>query len=315
MPVEINKNEEESSFESMPDPIRVEESSVAFNESNSTMENNNGSETGLSAIEMNDPNSISVTIKDPNAPLIILFGPPACGKTMTLVRLTRFLQNQGYIISPIPSFRPTADEHYKKMCKNFDQMINSENAAKSTNPISFMLVNVVKSDGKSLCQILEAPGEYYFDPNKPNNPFPNYVNTIINSGNRKIWSILVEPDWKNDIDRRNYVTRINFLKQKMRMNDKVVFIYNKIDKTNFVRSVGDINIEAAIQDIQNLYPNIFVPFFNRNPITKLFKKFNCDFVPFQTGDYTDAIGGLTYQEGPDEYCESLWSTLLKNIKG
>ena len=315
MPVEINKNEEKSSFESMPDPIRVEESSVAFNESNSTMENNNGSETGLSAIEMNDPNSISVTIKDPNAPLIILFGPPACGKTMTLVRLTRFLQNQGYIISPVKSFRPTADGHYKKMCDNFDQMINSENAAKSTNPISFMLVNVVKSDGKSLCQILEAPGEYYFDPNKPNNPFPNYVNTIINSGNRKIWSILVEPDWKNDIDRRNYVTRINFLKQKMRMNDKVVFIYNKIDKTNFVRSVGDINIEAAIQDIQNLYPNIFVPFLNRNPITKLFKKFNCDFVPFQTGDYTDAIGGLTYQEGPDEYCESLWSTLLKNIKG
>jgi hypothetical protein len=99
------------------------------------------------------------------------------------------------------------------------------------------------------------------------------------------------------------------------MNDKVVFIYNKIDKTNFVRSVGNINITSAIEDIQNLYPNIFVPFLNQNPITKLFKKYNCEFVPFQTGDYTDAINGLTYQEGPDEYCNNLWSTLLKNIKG
>ena len=63
---------------------------------------------GLSAIEMNDPNSIRVTVSDPNAPLVILFGPPACGKTMTLVRMTRFLQAEGYIVSPIRHFRPTA---------------------------------------------------------------------------------------------------------------------------------------------------------------------------------------------------------------
>jgi hypothetical protein len=315
MPVEINKNGQESSFEPTPDPIRVEESSVAFNESLSSVENNNEGATGLSAIEMSDPNSISVTIKDPNAPLIILFGPPACGKTMTLVRLTRFLKKQGYKISPVKTFRPSEDKNYENLCNKFDELINDSNAAKSTDQISFMLINVVKSDGKSLCQILEAPGEYYFNPEKPNNPFPNYVNTIINSGNRKIWSILVEPDWKNDIDRRNYVSKITNLKQKMRMNDKVVFIYNKIDKTNFVRSVGNINITSAIEDIQNLYPNIFVPFLNQIPITKLFKKYNCEFVPFQTGDYTDAINGLTYQEGPDEYCNNLWSTLLKNIKG
>jgi GTPase SAR1 family protein len=313
MPVEINKNDEESSFNPSPDPIGIEQTPLSTNEPNSYNDTNNESETGLSAIEMSDPNSINVTIADPNAPLIILFGPPRCGKTMTLVRLTRFLQNQGYTISPIKTFRPTTDEHYLKMCKNFDQMINSDNAANSTNPISFMLVEVIKK-GKRLCQILEAPGEYYFDPKKPTAPFPNYVNKIISSSNIKIWSILVEPDWENDIDRRNYVTRISNLKQKMRMNDKVVFIYNKIDKTNFVRSVGDINIEAAIQDIQNLYPNIFVPFLNQHPISKFFKKFNCSFVPFQTGDYTQAITGLpTYQEGPDEYCESLWGTLLRNI--
>jgi hypothetical protein len=314
MPVEINKNDEESSFNPSPDPIGIEQTPITTNETNSYNDNNNESATGLSAIEMSDPNSINVTIPDQNAPLIILFGPPACGKTMTLVRLTRFLQNQGYTISPIKTFRPTTDTHYKKMCDNFDQMINNNNAAAGNSRISFMLVEVL-NNGKRLCQILEAPGEYYFDPQKPTAPFPNYVNRIIASGNRKIWSILVEPDWQNDIDRRNYVTRISNLKQKMRMNDNVVFIYNKIDKTNFVRSVGDINIPAAIQDIQYLYPNIFVPFLNRNPITKIFKKFNCEFVPFQTGDYTEAINGLTYQEGPDEYCNNLWNTLLSKIKG
>jgi DNA polymerase III delta prime subunit len=315
MPVEINKNSEESSFESMPDPIRVEESSVAFNESISSVENNNGSETGLSAIEMNDPNSISVTIADPNVPLIILFGPPRCGKTMTLIRLTRYLKKQGYKISPIRTFRPSEDKNYENLCNNFDLLINNTKAAEGTDPISFMLIAVSKN-GNPLCQILEAPGEYYFNPKEPNNPFPNYVNTIISSGNRKIWSILVEPDWKNEMDRQNYVTRITSLKQKMRLRDKVLFIYNKIDKTNFVISVGNINTTSAIEDIQNLYPNIFMPFLNQNPITKLFKKYNSGFVPFQTGDYTNAVNGaITYQDGPEEYCENLWNNLLKNIKG
>jgi hypothetical protein len=315
MPVEINNNGQESSFEPTPDPIRTEEPSISFNESISSMENNNESATGLSSIEMNDPNSISVTIADSKVPLIILFGPTRCGKTMTLIRLTRYLKKHGYKISPIRNFRPTEDKNYGNLCKNFDGLINNTKAAVGTDPISFMLIAVSK-DGKTLCQILEAPGEFYFNHKEPNNPFPNYVNTIINSGNRKIWSILVEPDWENEIDRRNYVTRISNLKQRMRMNDKVVFIYNKIDKTNFVRSVGDIDIPAAIQDIEYLYPNLFVPFLNQNPITKLFKKFNCDFVPFQTGDYTNAMNGaITYQDGPEEYCNSLWNNLLGNIRG
>lgn len=60
-----------------------------------------GTLPGLSLAEMNDPNSIRVTISDHDAPLVILFGPPACGKTMTLVRMTRFLQSEGYTVSPI----------------------------------------------------------------------------------------------------------------------------------------------------------------------------------------------------------------------
>ena len=126
---------------------------------------------------------------------------------------------------------------------------------------------------------------------------------------------MVEPDWLNETDRKNYVSRINSLKQKMRLRDKVIFVFNKIDKTNFVHSVGNINVSAAIKEVQYLYPNIFVPFLNQNPITKIFKKHNCEFIPFQTGEYTKAINGVTYQEGPTEYCRNLWATLMKNING
>ncbi|MBP3471324.1 MAG: hypothetical protein J6K41_03700 [Paraprevotella sp.] len=269
---------------------------------------------GLSAAEMNDPNRIRVTISDPKAPLVILFGPPACGKTMTLVRLTRFLQSEGYTVSPIRTFRPTSDTNYADICESFDKTMNSDNAAASTSRISFMLVEVIKN-GHRLCQILEAPGEYYFNPQKPNASFPNYVNTIIASSNRKVWTIMVEPDWMDHTDRMNYVTKIARLKQSMRSKDSTIFIFNKIDLTNFVRGVGDINKSAAINEVKNLYPNIFVPFMNQNPITKLFKEYNCDFVPFQTGYYTQALNGFTYQEGPKEYCVKLWGAIMDNIRG
>ncbi len=126
---------------------------------------------------------------------------------------------------------------------------------------------------------------------------------------------MIEPDWENDEDRKNYVNRIHQLRRRMRSRDNVVFVFNKIDKTNFVRSPGNINIVQAKKDISNNYPGIFEPFRNTNPITSFFTKWRCDFVPFQTGDFTESTQGLTYQEGPREYPAKLWNIILKRIKG
>lgn len=272
---------------------------------------------GLSAAEMNDPNNIRVTIPDSDAPIVILFGPPACGKTMTLVRLTRFLKGKGYTVSPERSFRPSYDENYKTLCDTFDETMNSDNAAASTDFISFLLVKVFKA-GRCICQILEAPGEHYFGPMNPNAPFPTYINTISNNGkNRKVWLIMVEPNWLNEQDRRNYVSRIGNLKKRMRPKDSAVFVFNKIDLAeDLVISPGQVRVPEAIKRIKGLYPGIFGPFENQNPITKIFKEFNCEFVPFQTGTYTpNANGVMKFQDGADEYCVNLWDTILKKIRG
>jgi len=269
---------------------------------------------GLTDIELNDPNSIKVTISDPNTPIVILYGPPSCGKTMTLVRLTRYLVSQGYTVVPDKTFRPTYDTNYKQLCDDFDQMINSNNAAESTTNISFMLVKVLMK-GRPICQLLEAPGEYYFA-GDPNRPYPAYVHEIIQSTNRKVWAIMVEPNWSDITPRNNYVTRIRNLKSMMSLRDKVVFVYNKIDLTPFVYSIGQVNTAEAIRDIQNLYPNIFVPFMNMNPITKFWRKYNCEFVPFMTGSYSQTMsGGFTYTEGHPIYAKKLWAAMIKFIRG
>lgn len=273
------------------------------------------SASGLSASELMDPNSIKVTIADTETPVVVLYGPPSCGKTMTLVRLTRYLVSQGYTVVPDKTFRPTYDTNYKDMCEHFDQMINSNNAAQSTSHISFMLVKVLKN-GKPICQLLEAPGELYFSPDEPNAPYPAYVHEILNGKNRKLWAIMVEPDWEDAVPRANYVTRIRNLKSMMTTLDKVLFVFNKIDKTPYVYNVGHVNTKEAIRNVEYLYPNIFVPFENTNPLTKWITKYNCEFVPFMTGSFSPKMNGeLAYTEGNELYARNLWYAMLKLLKG
>ena len=275
---------------------------------------------GLSEAETTDPNSIVVTIADQEAPIVVLFGPTECGKTMTLIRMTRFLQKSGYKVAPIHSFRLSTDTHYKHICESFNELVNSSNAAQGTEMISFMLVEVLDENGRRVCQILEAPGEYYFDPKNPDEEFPTYVNTIINSKNRKIWLLMVEPDWKDPAERCAYVKKVQKLKTRMRPQDKAIFLYNKVDKSNFVVSPGHVNLNSIKNDASNMYPGIFVSFTNFNPITKFFRSYMCDLVPFSNGTFTkatkaDGTAYLTYQQGVDEYPQLLWNTILKRIRG
>lgn len=265
---------------------------------------------GLSHDEFLDPNKIKVTITDPATPIVVLFGPPSCGKTMTLVRLTRYLRSQGFTVTPQRTFRPVADTHYRSMCDNFDTMVNNNEAAMGTAHISFMLVTVSNNQGRPICQILEAPGELYFTPERPQNPFPAYVMEIIGNSNRKVWSIFVEPDWEDAGDRANYVSRIAYLKQNMQARDKVLFVFNKIDKTPLLQGVGKVNKKQAVTHVSNLYPSIFAQFRNTSPLTSWIREYNCEFVPFMTGYYSPAADGtFTYSQGPDAYPKMLWEQL------
>lgn len=270
---------------------------------------------GLSEVEITDPNKIIVTIPDQETPIVILYGPPSCGKTMTLVRLARYLRTQGYRVNPDRAFRPKNDKNFKRMCDGFDAMLNSNQAAKSTQYMSFMLVKVLDKESRPVCQILEAPGELYFN-GDPNKPYPTYVHSIIASPNRKVWAVMVEPDWDDVQMRANYVTRIEDLKHKCSARDKYLFVLNKVDLTPYVRSAGNVNTQEAIRYTQNMYPNMFIPFVNQNPITRIIKKYNCEFVPFMTGSYTETEDGdFMYIEGAKMYAKNLWSMILKYVKG
>lgn len=125
-----------------------------------------------------------------------------------------------------------------------------------------------------------------------------------------------EPNWLDKADRQGYAAKIKKLQTKIKRQDKVVFLFNKIDKTEFVLGGGHINTPEAIKSIKNQYEGIFEPFRNENPITRFFSEYRCEFVPFSTGDYSPKVdGGMVFEPGDDVYPRRLWNTILKIKKG
>lgn len=265
-----------------------------------------------------DPNAIKIELPKNDVPIVVLFGPPSCGKTMTLVRLTRYIQFAGYQVSPVRNFRPQ-EKHYEEMCDKFRELVNSNDAAQGTDRISFMLVRISKEvGGDAICYLLEAPGENYFlpsDPNEPNKPFPPYVMEIINSRNRKVWCYILEHDWnQNSLVKNNYAAKIKTIRR--RKGDKNIFVYNKVDKFSGAElSLGKVNMKVVRRQIESDYQNIFeCPDFVEKGI--IFKSENFKIVGFSTGSYNvKKDGGEQYTQGPDEYPKELWNAILGYIKG
>ena len=270
--------------------------------------------------ETGDINEIKITVSDQRTPVIILFGARNSGKTMTLIRLTRYLKANEYKVLPVETFRE--GDKYKKLCKEYSSICNRDLAADSTSIFNFMLLNVIDKFGHSVCQLLEAPGEHYFDPDHPDRDYLRYLHQITSLPNKRVWMIIVELGWgggKQEL-RNNYKDRVIAIPSvdKNVAKDKFIFMCNKIDMHPELIPGGNINEKEVFEKILGEYPGIFAPFKNKIPILNWFKKYNFQFVPFSAGTFPPIETGAnkgkrTYVQGSDEYPIMLWNAILKAI--
>lgn len=273
--------------------------------------------------EQRDVNSIEIGISR-NIPIVILFGARASGKTMALVRLSRWLENNGYDIEPVRDFRPSNSKHYEKMCDEFSQNIHSSTAHGSTNVLSFMLVEVSK-DGNSICQILEAPGEHYFDETNPDMDFPTYIKGLKNAkvnGKKvpKTWVFIVECKWKGfegQSIRPLYAQQIVKMFRNVSADDRIILLCHKADKQDkyFVK---DNPVESKfLTEIKSDYAPIFEKL-NNNFFERIFKSesFKYNFVVFSAGEFNKRSDDKEqYIESDDKYPAALWKAIYKSVFG
>lgn len=265
-------------------------------------------------------NEDDIKIGDKNAPIVMLFGPPTSGKSMTLVRLARYLRKLDYTVKADTTFK--SDNTYKERCNRFHKNLNATEALDGNALNEFLMAKIVKH-GKTICQILEAPGEHYFNPQKPNEVsarnFRPYLTKIIrNLPNRKIWVFITEAEWNVHASiKESYVARIKSCKHQLLQNsDRVVIMYNKIDQKEELFENGQLHISSAEKAMKDEYEGLSKVFKNMNPISSLWRPYNYCFVPFCTGYYTNQIGGKPkYNESEELYPKRLWEQLLKCIKG
>ncbi len=271
----------------------------------------------LTEAEIKDPNSIIVEIST-QSPIVVLFGTPSSGKTMALIRLTRYLRENGFNVEPVRDFRPTNSAFYQECCDEFDNFVNSDVAPPSTGKLNFLLLNVTKN-GNSICQILEAPGEHFFNKSSQNEEFPTYIHSVANNSLSKVWIFFLEKGWESDGIRSGYAKRITNLFGKVRSKDSIILLCNKADvQRDYID--GDKPMVSKFQrDINQLYPAIFEKLGeSKGVFGKMFasKSYKSEFVVFSAGAFTSRQdGGKTFIAGSSYYPAKLWEAISRAVKG
>ena len=90
----------------------------------------------------------------------MFYGPPAVGKTMTIIRLARYLLEHGYTVVLNIEFRSSDDSRYQSLCDRFTELMNSGSVAQGTDIWGTMLIDIIKN-GKTIIQFLDTTGEVY----------------------------------------------------------------------------------------------------------------------------------------------------------
>lgn len=282
----------------------------------------NGETNRVEQVPVNTATPATPQIINQTVPIVVFVGPPSSGKSMILVRLAKYLRNDGYTIQTDPTFLNTAS--YQLDCQEFNDKLNTTIALSGS--VKFLLVNVYK-DGREVAKLLEAPGEDFYttDPEKirqgKNTGIEPYLSRIMTSTNPKSYVMLLDLDsdisFRNDsYHRESYSQRlINSFYGNIDLDrDRIVLLYNKIDKTPFGNIHGCKDVEGARKDAEMYYKSLFASM----KIKRLGGFLTTDafvFKTFCTGMFAtqaDNVGNKyqTYNEAADVFPKELWKEII-----
>lgn len=251
---------------------------------------------------------LGLSIIDKRTPIIVPFAPRYLGKTCLLHRLIHYIRNNGYIVQLDKIALCQHFNHSIDVLDEYTKYLCSEcSPCATTIPI---FGRVFDWNGKTKVQFVDFPGDFLYNINHPNSP--SVLKDIIASPNEKIWLFMLELDGLGgQIERTNYSERIMKVAAYVSPNDKVIAVVNKIDLcSQNLKSKKDIR-----QAICHQYPTVLNCFKNQNPVTKLWKPYNCDIIPFTAGSFWRTCDNKErFQPGLDTYPKQLWKAIFKNLR-
>jgi len=270
------------------------------------------------------PNPVSSIVMDPNAintgaihgPVVIFYGPRTVGKTVALIRLSKFIARDGGItIKPNRSFR--TDEGYPITMHAFNDLLTREAqySPRRTGNIDFLLLDYFEN-GQLLCQLLEAPGEHFFDPkdnSEPKNNYVAYFQNIRHRNYKKVYVFFFEENMFGSPDMRERYSRkiANLIRDMNPDRDRILILYNKVDEIPELLVDGRVNVKTLKDYIfRNPEYNEFKIAIQKSKLKHIY------FTPFSSGTFAPIQGSedIRWVLGLDDYPGGFWSNIRASIK-
>lgn len=247
-------------------------------------------------------------------PIFIPFGYANIGKTVMIQRLIRYLYSQGFIVQPELVFNPSPT--YQHTCERY--MWEAQHPLPHATTVNdTILLRVMNRNGMAVCYILDIAGECQYDMYHPHVVMSAEMNAIIHTPNKKIWGFLVDNGDQLDYNqKRQYVNLIrNYAINVLEPKDKVIFIYSKVDQTQW--GYGNVNVSWRVlfDTIDSQYSNIFEPFEETNTFRRLIKgKYRFRLQPFQSICIIQNRNDVAFTDGNGHYPQLLWNNLQELIR-
>lgn len=278
-------------------------------EDNTTSNGDNNTNQQPQSQSMEEDYSVAeINLGNIKGPVVIFFGPVSSGKTVTLVRLAKYLKNQSNTVKINSGFRE--DSGYDKVKEAFNDTLKNTNFAPSrTQNINFLLLDIYDK-GSLYCQFLEAPGEHYFSLDKPD--YEPYFYDILNSSYKKVYVFFFERGmFGARATREDYANKITeLLNGKIKhKRDKIIILFNKIDEYQEIFEGGRPN-EKTLKDWvygEEEYTSL------KQSIKRSNLK-NVLFVPFSSGNFTSASNNRKrWILSSNEYPQKLWKAIRYHL--
>ena len=246
---------------------------------------------------------LGVSIIDKRTPIIVPFAPRYLGKTCLLHRLIHYIRDNGNFVQ---LDKIALCQHFNHCIDVLDEYTKYLCSKCSPCATVIPIFGRVFFNGETKVQFVDFPGEFLYNINHPKTP--SALKEIIDSPNKKIWLFMLELNGLGgQIERDNYSERIMEVAAHISPNDKIIIVVNKIDMCS-------MDLNSIVQALYLQYPAVLNCFKNQNPVTKLWRPFNCDIVSFSAGDFCRTCDNKEmFRPGLDTYPKQLWKAICKGL--
>lgn len=268
--------------------------------------------------------------------LILFVGPPDCGKTMATYSLAEYLcslDQEAFEVTPNRFFKKY-DADYQNKCKEFEDKLVLNLSKKGTDAPRvamnktkdvFMMIDV-KQNNHLKYQILEAPGELFWDPDNQEREFGSEIANLIDpkgyERGKVVFVLLLDlytrkwDDSNNRGDCAKYQNRLKQILDNYKPGDKIIALFNRYDCRNSKNDKSDWKVWL------DTYKDLFNYLASQKKWI-FFPKYNVKQLPYSAGkNFKITIDERTNQTGDQHYtsdtevlgyAQDLWKEITKKF--